>query len=319
MKRYTYSGSFENAFAVKTDVVIAGCGIAGLYTAINLDPGIKCAILNKMTVTQSNSIYAQGGIAAVIKFISDSGDSTQKHFEDTIAAGAGLCDEKAVTVLVNEAAENIRKLIRLGVHFDMSGGEYALTKEAGHKEKRVLHCGGDATGLHLTECLLREVQKRDNIKIYDSMFMCDIQTDDARVTGAVALGIDGSPFLFMAPKVVLACGGIGNIYKNSTNALCSTGDGIAAALRAGAELKDMEFVQFHPTALIHPDNEGRYFLISEALRGEGAVLKNRRNEAFMKKVHPLADLAPRDIVTRGIIMEVKSDIPHVYLDITSSP
>ncbi len=318
MKRYIYGGDTENACEIKTDVVIVGCGVAGLFCALNLDPGVKCAVLNKQSITQSNSMYAQGGIAAVFKLSEQ--DSTEKHYEDTLTAGAGLCDPAAVRVLVAEAASSVLGLIRLGVPFDTENGEYMLTKEGGHREKRILHSGGDATGLHLTESLLREAQKRDNIKIYDGMFLCDILTEHGKASGITALGIDGSPFIFKAQKVVLATGGIGNVYKNSTNALCATGDGIAAALRAGANLADMEFVQFHPTAFVHPDNEGRYFLITEALRGEGAILKNRHDEAFMKNVHPLADLAPRDIVTRGIISEMlRSDIPNVYLDITAKP
>ncbi len=232
-------------------------------------------------------------------------------------AGAGLCDEKAVRVLVGEAWSNIEQLIKIGVPFDTDNGNFLLTKEGGHGKNRILHCGGDATGLHLTKSLYEESVRRSNIKIMNYMFLTDILTNEKGVCGVQLMDSQNESCRFMASKVIIASGGVGHVFRNSTNAVCATGDGIAAAYRAGAELKDMEFVQFHPTSFIHPNENGRYFLISEALRGEGAVLKNRRGESFMRDVHPLADLAPRDIVSRAIITEMlKNDIPNVYLDIT---
>ncbi|MHB1366519.1 MAG: L-aspartate oxidase [Eubacteriales bacterium] len=316
MKRYTVDSSLNNIKTAETDVVIVGCGAAGLYAALNLDPGLKCIILNKAGIKHSNSMYAQGGVATVIQ--PNEFDNTDQHFNDTIVAGAGLCDEKAVSVLVSDAWSNIEQLVKIGVPFDTNNGSFRLTKEGGHGQNRILHCGGDATGLYLTKSLYEAAAKRDNICIINMIFLTDILTDENGVCGVVTLNAQNELCRFSASKVIIASGGIGHVYRNSTNAICATGDGIAAAYRAGAELKDMEFVQFHPTSFIHPHENGRYFLISEALRGEGAILKNRRGESFMRDVHPLADLAPRDIVSRAIIMEMqKSDIPNVYLDITA--
>lgn len=316
MKRYISDCNLHDVKRVDTDVVIVGCGAAGLYTALNLDSRLQCVVLNKAGAKHSNSMYAQGGIATVIQ--PNEFDDTDQHFKDTITAGAGLCDEKAVRVLVDEAWSNIEQLININVPFDKNNGNFLLTKEGGHGKNRILHCGGDATGLHLTRRLYEVVSEKDNIRILDMIFISDILTDENGVTGILALDGQSELCYFAASKVIIASGGIGHVYRNSTNAICATGDGIAAAGRAGAVLKDMEFVQFHPTSFIHPNENGRYFLISEALRGEGAILKNRRGEPFMQGVHPLADLAPRDIVSRAIVMEMKkSDIPNVYLDITA--
>ena len=317
MKRMMVNTPINKIGITKTDVVIVGCGAAGLYAALQLDPALNCILINKSGPELSNSMYAQGGIAAVIEPHRDN-DNPSQHFTDTIVAGAGLCDEKAVHVLVNEAWENIEALISLDVPFDMKNGKLLLTREGGHGKNRILHSGGDATGFHMTSTLYKIAKKRANITIYDRLFLTDILTDENGVTGILVLDEEEKPRGFATSKVIIASGGIGRVYRNSTNAVCATGDGIAAAWRAGAALKDMEFVQFHPTALIHPDETGRFFLISEALRGEGAVLRNRQWKPFMQGEHPLADLAPRDIVTRSIIKEMKrSNIPHVYLDITS--
>lgn len=316
MKRYIFSGDINTISQAKVDVAVIGSGVAGLYAAINLDPRLSCIVLNKSGAEESNSIYAQGGIAAVMEKC----DDPQRHMEDTLAAGAGLCDEAAVRVLVYEARENIEKLAQLKVPFDLdSRSNFSLTREGGHSFNRILHSGGDATGLHLTKRLLEVAAERSSIKIVHDTFLVDILTDhNGAVAGVVAVDEARQYCFYKTGKVIIASGGIGRIYRNSTNASCSTGDGIASAMRSGADVKDMEFVQFHPTALIHPEHNGRFFLISEALRGEGAVLRNRRWEPFMQGVHPLADLAPRDIVTRAIIREMqKYDLPHVYLDITS--
>jgi len=312
-----YNGPLDNVEKTAVDVVIVGCGAAGLYAALNLDPSLKCVVINKSGPEHSNSMYAQGGIATVIEPHRDNDDPSQ-HFTDTLVAGAGLCDEKAVHVLVNEAWSNIQQLIALDVPFDKSGGKLLLTREGGHNKNRILHSGGDATGFHLTSTLYEIAKKRENITILNKLFMTDILTDENGVTGIVVLDEQEKPHCFASSKVIVASGGIGRVFRNSTNAVCATGDGIAAAWRAGAEIKDMEFVQFHPTALVHPDETGRFFLISEALRGEGGILRNRQWKPFMQGEHPLADLAPRDIVSRSIIKEMKrSNIPHVYLDITT--
>jgi len=302
----------------KFDAVIVGSGAAGLYAALCLEPGLSCAVLNKAGPEESNSMYAQGGIASVIL----KGDSWQQHLEDTLAAGAGLCDHKAVEVLVKEGPENIEKLISFGVQFDHDKENHiVVSMEGAHTRKRILHCGGDATGFHMTRTLSEAARGRENITFFDETALVDVVTAaDGSVCGVVAKGRDEREFFLSAPYVVIASGGIGRLFRNSTNSKIATGDGIAAAARAGAALSNMEFVQFHPTALIHPDGNMRYFLISEALRGEGAVLRNRRWEPFMKGVHPMADLAPRDVVARGIVREMKKyDIPYVYLDITDRP
>jgi L-aspartate oxidase len=315
MKRYIQSGDLRDVARIDTDVVIVGCGAAGLYTALNLDPGLRCVVLNKDGAENCNSMYAQGGIAAVLE--PSELDDPEQHFTDTLTAGAGLCDKKAVRVLVDEAQSNIEELIEIGVPFDRRGDKLLLTREGGHGRDRILHCGGDATGLHMTSSLLEAAKKRENITILDRMTLTDILTSGSGVAGALALDGQDHPCYFAATKVVIASGGIGQVYLNSTNAICATGDGIAAAHRAGARLKDMEFVQFHPTAFLYPFENGRFFLISEALRGEGAVLRNHLGEPFMQGQHPLADLAPRDIVSRAIAMEMrKTEASHVYLDIT---
>jgi L-aspartate oxidase len=316
VREYVFCGDLKNVHTERYDVVIAGSGVAGLYCALNLQPGLRCAVLNKLGAEESNSVYAQGGIASVTL----SGDSLQSHFDDTIEAGAGLCDEKAVYLLVTEGPDDIRRLTELGVPFDRdANGDIAVSTEGAHSHNRILHCGGDATGRYVTKTLYENAKARQNIEILDNTMLVDVLTDEAgNVTGVIALRDPGGYALLLSPHVVIASGGIGRIYRNSTNAGSATGDGIASAMRAGAVLSNMEFVQFHPTALIHPDYNMRYFLISEALRGEGAVLRNRKWEPFMQGVHPLADLAPRNIVSRAIILEMrKNDLSNVYLDITS--
>jgi L-aspartate oxidase len=301
------------------DVVIAGTGAAGLYAALNLDKGLKCALINKYGDGESNSMFAQGGIAAVsIEGGGGIGDSLESHIKDTLEAGAGLCNEEAVKVLVREGRENVQKLVELGVPFDRENGKLCITREGAHSYNRILHCGGDATGFYLTKTLFEAVEKESNITIFDRFMLCDVLTDENGFAAGVSIkDFDNNNTIIRAQNIIIATGGIGQIYRNTTNSCCCTGDGIAASLRAGAVLENMEFVQFHPTALVHPDMNMRFFLISEALRGEGAMLLNRKGERFMKDVHPLAELAPRDIVTRAIISEMKkNDLPNVYLDIT---
>ena len=300
------------------DTVIIGSGAAGLYAALNLDNHLSCALITKSVHGESNSIFAQGGIAAVTQ----AGDSFEDHIKDTLTAGAGLCDSNAVEILVKEGPQDIGELIRIGVPFDRdSAGDLQITREGAHSCSRILHCSGDATGFHLTKTLMERVAVRGNVTLLEGLTLIDVLADrEGCVCGALMLEKNSRLVKIDSPNVILATGGVGRIFRNSTNASCVTGDGIAAAIRAGAAVKNMEFVQFHPTALIHPGPKGRYFLISEALRGEGAVLRNRKWEAFMNGYHPLADLAPRDVVSRAIITEMKKhDLPHVYLDITHRP
>ena len=317
MRRYAYEGSLADLPLEQFDVVIEGSGIAGMYCALNLDPALKVALLNKSGIDVSNSWYAQGGIAAAIEL----DDNPEDHYADTQEAGAHLCDEAAVRVLVREGPGDIQALVDMGVPFDREpDGPLHTTREGAHRRNRIVHCGGDATGFGVSSRLAELVQGRPNITVRNQCCMVDVLGGDTGAVEGVLVWEDGQLKVLCAPAVVIASGGIGRIYRNSTNARSATGDGVAAARRAGAQLRDMEFVQFHPTALIHPGSDGRFFLISEALRGEGAVLRNRRWERFMQGVHPLADLAPRDVVTRAIIAEMRRwDLPHVYLDITARP
>ncbi|HBE06972.1 MAG TPA: L-aspartate oxidase [Firmicutes bacterium] len=301
---------------IRIDAVVVGCGAAGLYTALSLDTRLNCAILCKTNPDISNSMYAQGGISAVTQ---RSEPLRASHVADTLTAGAGLCDMAAVQVLVSEAADNIERLIALGVPFDRENGDLARTREGGHSERRVLHCGGDATGLHLTSTLLERAKQRANIRFYDAAQLTDILYDAHGVTGVLALCED-MPTIFETRRVILATGGIGRVYNASTNATCATGDGMAAAARAGLPLQNMEFVQFHPTALVGADQTGRSFLISEAIRGEGGKLINNQGEYFMQDVHPMADLAPRDIVARAILREMRrTGESKVYLRLPDKP
>jgi L-aspartate oxidase len=319
MRRYLINSRLPESGRLDADVVIVGCGAAGLYAALNVDPALRCILINKLGPDNSNSMDAQGGIAAVLQY-PGSTDNIERHVQDTLTAGAGLCDETAVRILAREAQAHIENLLRLGVMFDQADGKWLLTREGGHSERRILHAGGDATGFHLTAGLYRTTCRRSNIQILDNVCLADILTDDQGVCGVAALDEQEQLILIKTAQIILASGGIGRIYRNSTNAAGTTGDGLAAAVRAGAVVKDMAFVQFHPTALAYPDEHGRFFLISEALRGEGAILRNRHWDPFMQGQHPRADLAPRDIVTRSIIQEMKThDIPCVYLDITMKP
>jgi len=315
VREYAFSASLSSVAHLSFDVVIIGSGLAGLYTALNLDKAKSCALINKAGFEESNSMYAQGGIASVVT----KNDSFQSHISDTLIAGAGLCNEEAVKVLVHEGPDDIKKLIDFGVPFDRdANGDYIVSMEGAHSFKRIMHCNGDATGFNVTKTLVGNIKMQSNITCFENMVLVDILLgDDSAVNGVVLQDYDNNFLAIQSQNVILATGGIGGLYRKSTNSSVATGDGIAAAWRAGAELENMEFVQFHPTALIHPDKNNRYFLISEALRGEGAILRNRKWEPFMKNVHPMADLAPRDIVSRAIVQEMeKYDLPNVYLDIT---
>ena len=314
MRRYIYSGDAISE-RHECDILIVGSGIAGLYAALHVPENLRVTLITKASVDRSNSWLAQGGIASVI----DPTDHFESHIEDTLKAGAGLCDPKAVELLVTEGPDNIRELVRLGVPFDKKpDGELMITREGGHSCRRIVHCGGDATGRETTRKLAKLVQARENIEILTESHLVDILTDDNGVTGAVVLG-GGEPMIIDCPDIIIATGGIGALYEHTTNPSGAVGDGIAAAGRAGAVISDMEFVQFHPTTMTPQSGQiERRFLISEAVRGEGGILRNRYGEAFMKGKHPLADLAPRDIVTREIIKEMERiGDDKVYLDVSS--
>ena len=295
------------------DVVIIGSGVAGLYTALNLSPDKKIAIITKAEIDGSNSWMAQGGIAAVLT----EEDCFQLHIEDTLAAGAGLCKPEAVKVLVEEGPENIQELRALGVPFDYDKfGGLILGREGGHSMRRIAHCDGDATGRETTKQLTKLTLERENVTVFHKNHLIDIVADGAGVRGVVALDTEKGAYVFYAaPNVVVATGGIGQLFTHTTNPSGSVGDGIAAACRAGAKLADMEMVQFHPTTFVCGQEDDRLFLISEAVRGEGAVLRNGSGVRFMRLKHPMEDLAPRDIVTRCVLKELKrTGEKHAYLD-----
>lgn len=314
MRRYLYSGSMKELNVLNYDVVVVGSGIAGLYSALHIDPSLRVALVTKADFKTSNSYYAQGGIASVIAPT----DTFEGHIEDTLVAGAGLCDEEAVKVLVEEGPENIRTLVEMNVPFDTNPeGELLITREGGHSCRRIVHCGGDATGRETTLRLGHIVLERENIDVLFNTYLIDILTNDNRVSGVIVNDTNETAILRTA-NVILATGGIGYLYKYTTNPRASVGDGMACAKRAGACLENMEMVQFHPTTLISPEKGERLFLISEAVRGEGGILKNSAGESFMADKHKLKDLAPRDIVARFILAELeKTGDKNVFLDVSS--
>lgn len=314
--RYLIDFNTKDIEAEYYDVIIIGSGIAGVYTALELPEKYKTIILTKETLEISNSVLAQGGIAVSL----DKGDSPELHFKDTLYAGAGLCNEESVWVLVTEAAKNIEKLCKYGVNFDRkSPQELAFGREAAHSKSRIIHAG-DTTGKEVLDKLISVVKTKENVKIKERTFVIDLLTDNNNssscVKGVIVYDEDTSKLkVYLTHVVVCSTGGFGQIYENTTNPEVATGDGACLAYRAGAELMDLEFIQFHPTVLFHPDNKS--FLISEAVRGEGAVLRNIDKQQFMSQYHEMAELAPRDVVSRSIFMEMKkTNSDHVYLDIT---
>ncbi|MDR3310684.1 MAG: L-aspartate oxidase, partial [Oscillospiraceae bacterium] len=312
-----YDGSVKLKQSEPRGVVIVGAGLAGLYAALNTDPALSCVILAKEEVETSNSYLAQGGIAAAIAV----DDKPLFHVEDTLAAGAGLCDRAAVEVLCGEGPSDIARLLAMRVPFDLEeDGELSITREGGHHMNRILHAGGDATGREAVKTLAHIAKETPNIDFREHTCFYDIVTDaDGTVEGCV-VAKDGEFEMIPARSVIIATGGIGQVYGSSTNPAVATGDGIAAAIRAGAELENMEFVQFHPTGLWTGESSGRSFLISEAVRGEGGLLKNKAGVRFMEGVHELNELAPRDIVARAIFKEItESGEPCAFIDVTAKP
>lgn len=296
--------------AIHTDFVVIGSGIAGLTTALGAAAYGDVALVTKGALLESNTFFAQGGIAAALA----PGDTPEAHSLDTVLAGAEMCEPEAVTILVEHGPARIRDLIALGTRFDTTPtGELAFGQEAAHSRPRILHARGDATGAEIATVLARHVQKQPNIRIFEHTFVIDLITAGGRCAGCWALRPDGTPLALTARAVVIATGGSGQLYRYTTNPWVATGDGPALALRAGAELVDMEFVQFHPTALATPENP--MLLISEAVRGEGAVLVDETGHRFMPHIHPLKELAPRDVVARAIFDKMQQG-HQVYLDAT---
>lgn len=313
--RYLANFDLDSLPQVTCDVLVVGTGIAGLYTALKAKEAGRVIVLTKRRLQDSNTEYAQGGIAAAIGHE----DSPRLHFEDTLVAGAGLCDEEAVQVLVEEGPACVMELVQMGTQFDKDEmGEFALTREAAHGMRRILHARGDATGDEIRRAL-QERAAVEGILVYENHYIVDVLTDEeGRCFGVLALDQHSRMTAYLAKATVLCTGGAGQLYINSTNPEVATGDGVAIAYRAGAEVMDVEFIQFHPTALY---GEGSpKFLISEAVRGEGALLYNSKGERFMPDYHPRAELAPRDVVSRAIVDQMrKTGAPCVYEDARQIP
>ncbi|MFE5688201.1 L-aspartate oxidase [Streptomyces sp. NPDC056512] len=305
-------------WSVTADVVIVGSGVAGLTAALRCQAaGLRTVVVTKARLDDGSTRWAQGGVAAAL----GEGDTPEQHLDDTLVAGAGLCDEEAVRTLVTEGPDAVRRLIATGAHFDESAdGALALTREGGHHRRRIAHAGGDATGAEISRALVEAVRAR-GIRTIENALVLDLLTDADGGTAGVSLHVMGEGQhdgvgAALAPAVVLATGGMGQVFSATTNPHVSTGDGVALALRAGAEVSDLEFVQFHPTVLfLGADAEGQQPLVSEAVRGEGAHLVDADGVRFMVGQHELAELAPRDIVAKGITRRMQElGAEHMYLD-----
>jgi L-aspartate oxidase len=317
--------------AVTAHFLIIGSGIAGLSLAIRAAKHGKVICLTKGSMLDSNTAWAQGGIAAVLpESQREQGDTCELHIADTLDAGAGLCVESVVRTIIEEGANTIDDLVNYGVDFDAHDGHYSLGKEGGHSKRRILHAR-DTTGREIAEALVATARKTPNLILLENHFAIDLITTgklgmvtDDRVLGAYVLNREtGEVEIFRSDRVILATGGCGKVYLYTTNPDSATGDGVAMAWRAGATIANMEFIQFHPTCFYNPAANGaeaRSFLVSEALRGEGAILINQKGEDFTLKHDPRGSLAPRDIVARAIDHEIKrTGAPCVYLDVRHKP
>ncbi|MFD1661473.1 L-aspartate oxidase [Streptomyces caeni] len=305
-------------WSISADVVVVGSGVAGLTAALRCGAaGLQTVVVTKARLDDGSTRWAQGGIAAAL----GEGDSPEQHLDDTLVAGAGLCDEEAVRILVTEGPDAVRRLISTGAQFDTDDeGGIQLTREGGHHRRRIAHAGGDATGAEISRALVAAVRAR-GMRTIENALVLDLLTDADGRTAGVTLHVMGEGQhdgvgAVHAPAVVLATGGMGQVFSATTNPSVSTGDGVALALRAGAEVSDLEFVQFHPTVLfLGPDAEGQQPLVSEAVRGEGAHLVDGDGVRFMTGQHELAELAPRDIVAKGIMRRMQEQgAEHMFLD-----
>ena len=294
-----------------TDVLIIGGGLAGLRAAIAVPPHLSCLVVTKDAIEQSNSNFAQGGIAGVL----DPEDRFEEHVSDTLVAGGTLCDERVVEMVVREAPRRIRELIDWGTRFDEAAGELVLGREGGHSRNRIVHALGDATGKEVMRAVIDRVSRSANVEIWANTFTLDLLTHDGVCCGAVIADDKGEKSMVWAKQTILCTGGAGQIYRESTNPPVATGDGHALALRAGAELRDMEFVQFHPTVLYIAGSSRS--LLTEAIRGEGGRLVDRNGFRFMVDYDQRAELAPRDVVSQAIVEQMeKTRHSSVYLDLS---
>jgi L-aspartate oxidase len=310
------------AYSQTNDVAIVGGGIAGLSVALRLPEHLRVSLFTKGQLGESNTRYAQGGLTVAL----GADDSPELHFKDTIAAGAGLCDEAAVRILTDEAPAAVRWLISMGAQFDRAqpGSDTHATedglllgREAAHSRWRVLHAGGDATGAEIERALMTAVRKRSSIVLYEETYVRNLLVENGICTGLEAVNRDGQVFTIGAQATILANGGAGGLWLHTSNPAGATADGLALAWRAGAALMDLEFMQFHPTVLVV---EGGSHLVSEAVRGEGAYLRNHAGERFMPRYHALAELAPRDVVARSILSEMLAEGTNCqYLDLRHLP
>jgi L-aspartate oxidase len=296
---------------VFADVLIIGGGIAGLRAAMEVDPRLSLLVITKDTMEQSNSAYAQGGIASVI----DPDDNFASHVEDTLIAGANLCDREVVEMVVSEAPRHIRQLIDWGTNFDTERGELMLGREGGHSHRRIVHALGDATGFEVMRAIIQRVRAKEDAQLWPNTFTIDLLTHEGRCRGALVWNAQHGRTFIWAKQTILCTGGAGQIYRETTNPDVATGDGHALAYRAGAELRDMEFMQFHPTVLYIAG--GSRSLITEAMRGEGARLIDSTGRRFMPDYDERAELAPRDVVSQAIVAQMeKTRQPSVFLDLS---
>jgi L-aspartate oxidase len=313
-KRYLVSFDSHTSSHIFTDILIIGSGIAGLSAAIQAAKHSSVLIITKDKIDENNTSYAQGGIAGVLS----EKDSVAKHMKDTVNTGQGMCNTMVVKTIVSEGPDRIKDLIDYGASFDKENGQLIFTQEGGHRFPRIIRAQGDSTGKEVEHTLIRVVKENKNIKIFEHTFIIDLITRDATCHGAVAWHAKKGKMLIWAQRTILATGGCGQVYRETTNPGVATGDGIAAAYRAGATIQDMEFIQFHPTTLYIAG--AARFLITETVRGEGGVLRNKKGDRFMTRYHPQAELAPRDIVSQSILQEmVKTDHTNVYIDICHIP
>jgi L-aspartate oxidase len=294
-----------------TDVLIVGGGLAGLRAAIAIDPKLSTLVVTKDNIRQSNSQYAQGGIASVM----DPEDRFEDHIADTLKAGGDLCDREVVEMVVRESPERVHELTQWGTRFDLEGGEIALGREGGHSHDRIVHALGDATGKEVMRAVIEYVNKLPHLQTWQNTFTLDLLTFDGQCRGALVWNPHHGKTLVWAKQTILCTGGAGQVYRETTNPDVATGDGLAIAYRAGAELRDMEFMQFHPTVLYIAGSSRS--LITEAMRGAGARLVDRTGHRFMPDYDERAELAPRDVVSRAITGQMeKSRHPNVYLDLS---